>query len=130
MTRLSHLSVAAALLTVGLGATLPQPARPQAAVDLVVVDVAQVGKGLRASKLIGSNVLNDQNETIGKIDDMIIGQDRVMFTVIQVGGFLGIGAHLVAVPYQSLNVDYNTGKVILPGATKDALKKLPEFRYA
>jgi ribosomal 30S subunit maturation factor RimM len=80
--------------------------------------------------VIGSTVVNDQNETIGKIDDMIVDRDKVLFSVINVGGFLGIGGRLVAVPFSSLNVDYNTGKIILPGATKDALKNLPEFKYA
>jgi hypothetical protein len=67
--------------------------------ELVVVDVAAVAKGYRAGKLTGSDVVNDQDERIGTIDNLIIGRDRVLFAVIQVGGFLDLGGHLVTVPY-------------------------------
>jgi sporulation protein YlmC with PRC-barrel domain len=119
------IAIAAALL----GAGLPLPALPQPVVNLLAVDVTAVGKGLRASKLNGSAVYNDQNEKIGTVDDMIIGRDKVLFAVVTVGGFLGMGRRLVAVSFNSLNVDYNSGKIVLPGATKDALQKLPQFKY-
>jgi sporulation protein YlmC with PRC-barrel domain len=97
-------------------------------VALVKVDVSVVGKGYRASKLIGSSVTNDKNENIGKLDDIIIDTNRVMFAVIEVGGFLGLGGRLVAVPYESLKVSAGN-KVQLPGATKEELQKLTEFKY-
>ena len=95
----------------------------------MVVDIHAVADGYRASKLIGSSVVNDQNEKVGTIEDIIIGRDRVLFAVLQVGGFLHLGGHMVAVPYQSLVLD-EPGKVKLPGATQEALKNLPEFKYA
>jgi sporulation protein YlmC with PRC-barrel domain len=98
-------------------------------VQLVKVDVSLVGKGYRASKLIGANVTNDKNESIGKIDDLVIDSNRVMYGVLQVGGFLGVGSRLVAVPYDSLKIDEGGRKVVLPGASKDELKKLTEFKY-
>ena len=88
-----------------------------------------LAKGYRTSKLTGSSVMNDQNEKIGTIDDFIIDRERVLFSVLQVGGFLGIGGRLVAVPYQSLVIDDTGSKIVLPHATKDELKKLPEFKY-
>jgi hypothetical protein len=60
---------------------------------------------------------------------LIIGKDRVLFGILQVGGFLGIGSHFVAVPYQSLQIGEAPTKIVLPGASKDALKNLPEFKY-
>lgn len=98
-------------------------------VQLIKVDVVVVGKGQRASKLIGSTVTNDKNETIGKLDDIIVANNRIMYAVVQVGGFLGLGSHLVAVPYDSVKVDDTGKKVVLPGATKEELKKLAEFKY-
>jgi sporulation protein YlmC with PRC-barrel domain len=98
-------------------------------VQLVKVDVAVVAKGYRASKLIGASVTNEKNENVGSLDDIIIDQKRVMFAVLQVGGFLGIGKHLVAVPYESLQISDDGKKIALPGATKDELKKLIEFKY-
>src|SRR5271156_4224124 len=41
-------------------------------VELVKVDVQKLSTGYRASKIIGSNVVNDASETIGKIDDLIV----------------------------------------------------------
>jgi hypothetical protein len=111
------------LITVG-----PGPARPQA-VELVVVDVATVAKGYRASKLIGTNIRNDKNEQIGELEDIIIGQDQALFAVIQVGGFLGVGGRLAAVPFQSLVLEDGGRRIVLPGATKDTITKLPEFKY-
>lgn len=98
-------------------------------VQLVKVDVAVVAKGYRASKLIGASVTNEKNENVGSLDDIIIDQKRTMFAVLQVGGFLGIGKHLVAVPYESLQISDDGKKIALPGASKDELKKLAEFKY-
>jgi sporulation protein YlmC with PRC-barrel domain len=106
------------------------PALSQA-VQLVKVDVQVVANGYRVSKLTGHTVVNDKDERIGKIDDFVIGHDvgHSLFTVLQVGGFLGIGSRLVAVPYDSLTIDQTASKIELPGATKDQLKQLAEFQY-
>ncbi len=120
------LAVFAALLT-GMATA---PAFPQAAVALVKVDLAVVAKGYRMSKLIGSEVRNDKDEKIGTLDDVIADKKQVNFAVLQVGGFLGLGGHLVAVPYESLTIDDSGKKITLPGASKDALKNLSEFKYS
>jgi sporulation protein YlmC with PRC-barrel domain len=118
----------AALLSAMLVSSLPLPVLSQT-VELRV-DVHSVAEGYRASKLIGSSVVNDQNEKIGTIEDIIIGKDKVLFAVLQVGGFLRIGGRMVAVPFQSLVLEDNGTKIKLPGATQEALKTLPEFKYA
>ena len=107
------------------------PALPQAAVQLIKVDLSVVAKGYRMSKLIGSSVINDKSEKIGTVDDVIADKDKkqLTFAVLQVGGFLGMGAHLVAVPYDSLVIDDTGRKITLPGASKDELKKLSQFNY-
>jgi sporulation protein YlmC with PRC-barrel domain len=100
-------------------------------VKLIVVDVHAVAEGYRTTKLVGRNVVNEKDEKIGTIDDFVIGHadPRVLFTILQVGGFLGMGGHLVAVPYESLKLDIPNNKVTLAGASKDQLRKMPEFRY-
>ena len=98
-------------------------------VDIAKVDVQQLSAGYRASKVIGASVLNDANETIGKIDDLLISPDgKTPFAVLSIGGFLGMNSHYVVVPYDSLKLVDN--KVVLPGGTKDMLRMLPEFKYA
>jgi sporulation protein YlmC with PRC-barrel domain len=57
----------------------------------------------RASKLIGLNVYNDNNEKIGDIQELIVDKSaRVDNVVLGVGGFLGMGEHYVAVPMEKL----------------------------
>ena len=107
------------------------PARPQAGVMLLKVDLSVVGQGYRMSKVIGSSVINDKNEKIGTIDDVVADKDKkqLSFAVLQVGDFLGVGGRMVAVPFDSLVIDDKERKITLPGATKDELKKLSEFNY-
>jgi len=109
-----------------LGTETPRPGR-SGAVELAIADVKSVALGWRASKLIGRTVANDQDENIGKLDDLIVDQDRVLFVIVGVGGFLGLGDRKVAIPYRSLDV--TADRIVLPAATKDALKALPEFKY-
>jgi hypothetical protein len=98
-------------------------------VDVAKVNVQQLPAGYRASKVIGSDVLNDANQSIGKIDDLLVSSDGTApFTVLSIGGFLGMDSRLVVVPYDSLKLVDN--KIVLPGGTKDMLKMLPEFKYA
>jgi hypothetical protein len=53
----------------------------------------------------------------------------VLFAIIQVGGFLGLGSRLIAVPYTSLQISDDGRRIVLPGATKQRLEQLPEFKY-
>jgi len=91
--------------------------------------VQTVAAGYRASKVIGSNILNDANETIGKIDDLLVTRNgKDPYAVLSIGGFLGMGTHMVVVRYDSLKFADN--KILLPGGTKDGLKMLPKFEYS
>lgn len=75
--------------------------------------------------LLGKNVVNDRNDKIGKVDDLILTQEKPGFAVIGTGGFVGMGKHDVAIPMDQLQI--NEDHLLLPGATKEALKALPEF---
>ena len=98
-------------------------------VELAKVDVQKLAAGYRASKVIGSNVVNEENEVIGKIDDLLVSLDgKEPYAVLSIGGFLGMGTHLVAVPYETLKS--TDDKIMLPGGTKNSLRMLPEFKYA
>ena len=110
-------------------AALPQSVGAQGTQTIAAVDVKEVVTGLRASKIIGSDVVNLNKDSIGKIDDLIISTDHKLIAVISVGGFLGIGTKLVAVRYDDLQPTRNNAGFIFPGATKDSLKAIPEFSY-
>jgi hypothetical protein len=123
------LLASAAIIGVGFLAAHANAQGVPQTVDIARVDVQKVAAGYRASKVIGSSVLNEANETIGKIDDLLVTRDgREPYAVLSIGGFLGMGTHLVVVRYDSLKFADN--KIVLPGGSKDGLKMLPAFQYS
>lgn len=99
----------------------------QLGIDVTSFDWIAVG--YRASKLLKSDVYNDQNKKVGKIADLIVKPDgTINVAIIEVGGFLGIDSHHVAIPVNQFTSV--SPKIVLPGATKESLKGLPEFKYA
>jgi sporulation protein YlmC with PRC-barrel domain len=69
----------------------------------------------RASKLAGLSVYNDKNESVGSINDLLTDKSgNIKAVVIGVGGFLGVGEHLVAVPFDK--VKFVTEPVVYTGA--------------
>src|SRR4051812_26790938 len=72
---LAYAAMAAALALAGTAPAYAQGA-PQT-VQLAKVDVMKTATGYRASKVIGGAVVNDANETVGKVDDIIIGTDKM-----------------------------------------------------
>jgi len=57
----------------------------------------------RASKLIGLNVYNDQNEKLGDISEVLLDKSgKVDGVVIGIGGFLGMGKHDILVQMEKL----------------------------
>ncbi len=80
-------------------------------------------------QILHKAVYNDDLKKIGAIEDIIISPEKsVSYAVIGVGGFLGMDRHDVLIPFNHLRLDGN--KLVLPGATKSALKGLPAFRYS
>jgi hypothetical protein len=122
------LVVGAAVIAASVSGPALSQGTPQT-VTIMKVDPSSLTTGYRTSKVVGSTVVNEANETVGTIDDLIVTpSEKVPFAVLSVGGFLGMGTKYVVVPYSSLQV--RDKKMMLPGATKDSLKALPEFKYA
>ena len=125
----------------------------------------------RASKVVGLNVYNSKDENIGAINDLLMDKSgNIKAVVIGVGGFLGMGEHLVAIPFEKIKFveePVKTASTSAPpppsnaanrpasttttgsatsstttksnewypdhamfDASKDELKKLPEFKYS
>jgi sporulation protein YlmC with PRC-barrel domain len=95
-----------------------------------VTEAREVADGWSAKRqILGHAVFNDRSEKIGAVDDIIIAPDKsVTYAIIGAGGFLGVARHNVAVRVSQLKIDGDT--LVLPGATKEALKEAPEFEYA
>ena len=57
----------------------------------------------RTSKVVGLSVYNDGNESLGSINDLLTDKSgNIKAVVIGVGGFLGVGEQLVAVPFDKI----------------------------
>ena len=93
----------------------------------------QAADDMRASKLIGTPVMNSANERIGEIDEIVMGSSgTASHAVIGVGGFLGIGEKAVAVPFGSVKLarDKDGNLTATVSATKDELNSAPTYSYA
>ncbi len=99
-------------------------------IGVAAAEMREVAVGWSAKRqILGKAVFNDKNQRIGAIDDIIIAPDKaVSYAIIGAGGFLGVDRHDVAIPVSQLKLQ--NGKLVLPGATKEALKAAPEFEYA
>lgn len=124
---MKSLLLAAALATASVvAAPVFAQGTPQ---TMAKIDVSAVATGYRATKIIGATIVNEAKEKIGTVDDLIVTRtDRVPFAVVSVGGFLGVGNKLVAV--RMADLQFSPDQTLLPGATKEMLKALPEFTYA
>lgn len=88
----------------------------------------QAPNTVRARTLIGLDIKNGQDETIGEIDDVVVDADgRIQQVVVSVGGFLGVGARSVAISWTDLRFDAQR-EVAVVNMTKDQLSQQPEFQ--
>ena len=85
-------------------------------------------EGFRASKIIDQTVKNAQGEELSEVDDLIMSRNgKTKKVILSVGGFLGIGDRLVAVPFKSLQISEKGG--IVYNVTKQQLENHPVFNY-
>jgi hypothetical protein len=96
-------------------------------VALTPLESKEVAKGYRADALKLETVVNDKGETIGRISDFVFGKDNNIYVVLGVGDFTGLTGQLVAIPFHAFKLDNPSGNIVLPGASRAALEKLPVF---
>ena len=87
---------------------------------------------IAASKLIGLDVYNKANESVGEIKDLVMKDGRTLDgVVVSVGGFLGAGESYVLIDPASIVVSNKDGKLkALVDTTKAELQKEPQFKYS
>jgi sporulation protein YlmC with PRC-barrel domain len=124
------LAVAFGTLAVGPTQALAQIAGASTTVGVSVVESTEVAAGWSVKKtLLGKAIYNDAGQKVGKVEDLIISPEKnVSYLIVGAGGFIGIGRHDVAVPVAQVKDE--GGRLVMAGATKDALKALPAFDYA
>jgi sporulation protein YlmC with PRC-barrel domain len=109
------------------------PATPGGSDANATVGRVAVATVFPSKKLTGLNVRNSQGEKIGTIDDLVINlQDgKIQYVALSVGGVLGIGDKLFAVPFQE--VRFNHGKdemYYVLDISKEKLEQAPGFDKA
>jgi sporulation protein YlmC with PRC-barrel domain len=85
---------------------------------------------LRMSKLDGRNVENATGDKLGDIKASYIDPSygRLNYVALSVGGFLGVGDRVVAVPWDAIKVSFTDNKEKLTlNATKEQLEKAPQY---
>lgn len=86
-----------------------------------------------SSRLIGINLYNVQNESLGEIEDLVIENGKTITgVVVSVGGFLGIGERYVAIDPSSITLRVENSNITKAtvDTTKDNLKNAPAFNYS
>ena len=94
----------------------------------VDVDTANI----TTEQLTGADVYDGSNSDIGSVSELVLAADgKVDQAVVDVGGFLGMGAKPVALKMSDLKImkqkDGDTLRVYV-SQTKDQLKSLPDYK--
>lgn len=83
---------------------------------------------MRTSKLIGSQVYNDQGQSIGPVTDVLVRNGTSEPTVVlSVGDYIDAGQKMVAVPLSHINLD--VAKPMMAGETKQMLASMPTYLF-
>ena len=85
-----------------------------------------------ADRLMGADVYGREGESIAAVDDLVIGDDgTVTHAIMDVGGFLGMGEHTVALEIDDIDILWNDAdgdvRVQLP-MTQEEMESLPEYQ--
>jgi hypothetical protein len=95
-----------ALLATIASAQTPTPTTDRAnpgSASSATISSSSLQSDWRASKVVGLKVYNDSNESVGSINDLLMDKSgNIKAAVLGVGGFLGLGEHLVAIPLDKI----------------------------
>lgn len=81
---------------------------------------------IRARKVIGTPVKNTNGERVGEIEDLVLDKlsERIMFAIVGMGGFLGIGEKYHPLPWNALHFDEGADAYVIP-FTREQLLAAP-----
>jgi putative membrane protein len=86
----------------------------------------QPGQAVSLDSLLGAEVINTKGEDVAKIEDLVLDQSGKQYAVLGVGGFLGIGEKMVAVPLDELKLGKDKA-YLMTAETENQLKQMPEY---
>jgi sporulation protein YlmC with PRC-barrel domain len=108
-------------------AAQPMPSAPEGAEKMTAVP----GDSVSVTDYYKQNVYDASDNTIGEMSDVLLDKDgHVTAVMLSVGGFLGLGAKYVSVPFNALRMTEKDGKrYLVMDTTKDALTSAPGYQY-
>jgi sporulation protein YlmC with PRC-barrel domain len=108
-------------------ATQPASSAPKSAEMTTVVP----GDAVTVTDYYKQNVYDPSDNTIGEVSDVLVDKDgQITAVILSVGGFLGLGAKYVSVPFKALRLMEKDGKrYLVTDATKEALTSAPGYQY-
>jgi sporulation protein YlmC with PRC-barrel domain len=108
-------------------AAQPMPSAPKGAEKMT----AEPGDSVSVTEYYKQNVYDTSDNTIGEVSDVLLDKDgHVTAVILSVGGFLGLGAKYVSVPFNALRITEKDGKrYLVMDATKEALTSAPGYQY-
>ena len=124
-------AIATTLLILGTSdMSFAQPVAGSTLVNVTVTELREVATGWSVKNdVLGKLVYNEKNESIGRVDDVIVAPNRaVSYAIINAHRYLRVIKHDVAVPVNALKL--RNSKFVLPHATQDGLMAMPVFQYA
>ena len=91
-------------------ATAQQPSAPPAAAPQ-----GQQAVLVGSDSLVGSTVRDSEGRDVGKVDRLMIDPNdgRISSIIIATGGTMGVGSHMISVPWNAVKVGQDRGKVIV-----------------
>jgi uncharacterized protein YrrD len=86
---------------------------------------------ITADNLLGANVYDVNDENIGSVSDIVMGAEgQAEYAVIDIGGFLGLGTHTVAIGFDEMQVLHDEGWAdlrVYVDASQEELENMPEY---
>jgi len=117
-------------LTLVAGLAMAQTPPVVGTIGITSDEIKLLAKGWSIKKdILAKDVYNDANEKVGVVEDIIVTPDKAMsYAIVSTGGFLGMAKHDVVIPVNQFKI--KAARISLPGATKESVKAMPEFKYA
>lgn len=125
MGRILPGAVVGAMLLLSAAALAQDQGKAEAAGGKIKVE-----KVLRTSTIKGMKVYNNQGDRVGTLDELVIDIEKgqVVYAALSVGGLLGVGDKLFAIPWREFTYEVDEkDKFLRIDVNKDALKAAPGF---
>lgn len=82
----------------------------------------------KASEILGKNLVNHQDEELGEVQDLIVGENgKISHLIISRGGVLGLGEDLIPIPWSAARANFQGDKIVL-NINKEKLQQAPSFQ--